>query len=118
MALYDVDLMNRKIEMHCSMDLELVTRAEPVVCPCEQHMAYHAFAPRTINKEAASLPTAWRPPNYQEDSIRVIVVSAVKEWQCCCGRQSEQHPTHSSATMQHTAHANHNRHARRRTNHP
>jgi hypothetical protein len=107
-ALCYVHLPDGMIDMYRSTDLKLVTGAAPVTCPCGQHMAYQGLVPRTIRKGVASLPTDWRPRNYEETSIRVVVLSAVKVWQCRCGRRSElpverAKASRSAATMQHAA---------------
>ncbi len=94
-ALYYVRLQGGMIEMYRSTDLERVTGAPQIVCACGQPMAYRGFVPRTISKEAASLPADWRPPGYQEEPMRVTVLSAVKVWQCRCSRRHKQFVEHT-----------------------
>ena len=102
-----VRLQNGMIDIYRSTDLERITGASPIVCVCGHPMTYYGFAPRTISKEAASLPADWRPPAYREEPIRVMVLSAVKVWQCRRGQRREQSTEHVGypfPIMPHMAH--------------
>ncbi len=78
------------IEQYWRTALELVTEQRVKRCHCGQPMIYQGFASRTISKEAASLPPAWQPPDYREEPMQVVVLGAVKVWQCQCGARVEQ----------------------------
>ena len=78
------------IEQYWRTDLEVVTEQHTKRCRCGQPMIYQGFASRTISKDATPLPATWPQPGERESPMRILVLSAVKVWQCPCGAYVEQ----------------------------